>query len=209
MQIYHQNDWNASQQFQSDLMPDESVLWTGRPDPSIIFSKGDIFLIPFSLIWGGGVIFGEVNLLKLFFEGKAGPSPRLFLIFGIAFIAVGLYVMIGRFFYKKWKKQHTYYAVTEKRVLILTTGWYRQLKAASIDNLPSIEKSTGKNGTGNVIFGNSTFGDGIYLNSGMDFVSANRKNFPAAFFDIKDADAVYVLVSRLMAEAKAGISKNQ
>jgi len=39
------------------LLPDETVLWTGRPDPAKHLGAIDIFLVPFSLLWGGFTIF--------------------------------------------------------------------------------------------------------------------------------------------------------
>ncbi len=33
--------------------PDEQVLWTGRPDPAKRFTRSDLWLVPFSLMWTG------------------------------------------------------------------------------------------------------------------------------------------------------------
>ncbi len=38
-------------QFAPYLLPDEQLLWCGRPDPRKHFARGDVFLVPFSLLW--------------------------------------------------------------------------------------------------------------------------------------------------------------
>ena len=38
--------------FGSHLLKDEKLLWTGQPGDAL-FSPGDFFLVPFSLLWGG------------------------------------------------------------------------------------------------------------------------------------------------------------
>jgi len=43
--------------FSSELLPGETVQWTGRPNAAVIFHKEDWGLIPFSLLWGGFAIF--------------------------------------------------------------------------------------------------------------------------------------------------------
>lgn len=49
----------ASAAIQPELVTGESILWTGQPDTSIVFHKDDLYLIPFSLLWGGFAIFWE------------------------------------------------------------------------------------------------------------------------------------------------------
>jgi hypothetical protein len=43
--------------FPYELLPGETVQWTGRPNAAVIFHKEDWALIPFSLLWGGFAIF--------------------------------------------------------------------------------------------------------------------------------------------------------
>jgi len=39
------------QQFQSDLLAGEKILWAGQPNRSLLFSKEDFLLVPFGLFW--------------------------------------------------------------------------------------------------------------------------------------------------------------
>jgi hypothetical protein len=43
--------------FSPELLPGETVQWTGRPNAAVIFHKEDWAMIPFSLLWGGFAIF--------------------------------------------------------------------------------------------------------------------------------------------------------
>jgi len=103
---------------QEEFLRDERVLWQGQPDPSKHFAPSDVFAIPFSLLWGGFALFWEASALGLVrWDGDEGRAPLFFVLWGIPFVLIGLYLMVGRFFYKAWRKRRTLYAVTDRRVL--------------------------------------------------------------------------------------------
>lgn len=56
----------TAEAFQSELLANESLLWTGQPERRVIFHKEDILAIPFSLMWGGFAIFWEMAALGIF-----------------------------------------------------------------------------------------------------------------------------------------------
>lgn len=41
------------------LRPGEQLRWVGQPDPQVHFAPADLYLVPFSLLWCGFVIFWE------------------------------------------------------------------------------------------------------------------------------------------------------
>jgi hypothetical protein len=173
------------------LQPGEAVLWGGRPDPSRLFSGKDLFLIPFSLMWGGFAIVWEGSVLA--FGSGPNKAPIFFVLWGVPFVLVGQYLIWGRFFAKRWQRQRTTYAVTNQRVLILHG---RSLQSIFLSQLPPIIQSSRADGSGSLEFGNagSPFGYGVWANTGMDAFSMGRT--VPAFYDIPDVTRVYGLINQ-------------
>ena len=122
---------------QPELTSGESVLWAGQPNPRIIFHKDDLYLIPFSLLWGGFAIFWEAGVSGYWGSGPNSGKQWVFgMLWGIPFVLVGQYMIWGRFLYAAWKKKRTHYAVTERRVVVVQNGWKRQMASAFVDTLP-------------------------------------------------------------------------
>ena len=101
----------VSEPFDAHLGADEKVLWVGRPDPAKHFGKADWFAVPFSLLWGGFALFWEASVIA--------SGGGFFVLWGLPFVGIGLYMMFGRFFYKARQKRRTWYDVTNERVIKL------------------------------------------------------------------------------------------
>jgi len=188
-------DYNTYELFRDDLIKDEQILWHGQPETKVIFSRADVFLVPFSLLWVGFVIFWELDALG-FVWGSA--APLFFALFGVPLVVIGLYFMFGRFIFKMRKKRNTYYAVTNKRVLILTKKRSsKTFQAEYISSIPSVNKSIRSDGIGTITFGNPSFMGSMYGNTGMDFFASFFGKDVPTFHDIKDAEQVYRVVNDL------------
>jgi len=184
-------------ELQPELQPDEHVLWAGRPNPDRLFSGADIFLIPFSLLWGGFAIFWET--LAITAIARAGSPAAFFPVFGLPFVAIGLYLIFGRFVVKRYMKRRTVYAVTDRRIIAIVTGLRRTVRSLSIKRLPGLEVSTGSGRAGSVTFGQWHGLAGMYANTGMDWMVWTMGQRRMAFYDLDDARTVYELVDRLAA----------
>ena len=193
---------------QSELLGGERLLWTGQPDPRVIFERVDIFLVPFSLLWGGFALAWEAGVLGLgvFGEGHRSAVPWFFVLWGIPFVLVGLYFIAGRFFYKAWRKRRTYYALTNKRALVLLEGRGHTLRACFLSAVPTINKSVRPSGVGTITFGNTSWAS-MYDNTGMDFfgaMGALGADSTVRFNDVRDADRVYGLAMAARKELPGG-----
>ncbi len=187
--------------FQPDLLQDETIEWLGQPETSVNFNRSDIFLIPFSILWGGFALFALFTMVYSWFAGTretASTSGYMYGIFVIIFFSIiGVYLIIGRFIYKKWQKRRTYYALTNKRALVLSLSFGRKLQGIYLDRLPAINKSVRHSGIGTINFENPSWMMAIYGNSGLDFMSGFYSTDQPAFHDIRDADEVYDLANKL------------
>jgi hypothetical protein len=121
------------------LDPGEQIIWSDRPQQGLRLRKQDVFLIPFSLFWCGFAIFWEVGAMQ-------PGAPDFFPIFGIPFVIMGLYLVAGRFVHDAWRRRHVAYALTDRRLLILSGAKERSVALASLDDI-RLEEHGGTRGT--------------------------------------------------------------
>jgi hypothetical protein len=181
----------ARETVQQHLSQGERILWLGSPDPSKHFTPSDLFLVPFSILWGGFAIFWEASVV-------AGGAPVFFALWGIPFVLIGLYLVVGRFFYKAYRKRRTVYAVTNHRVIsIVQSRRGEAVEASYLRAIPSISTNEDSNGRGSVEFGSSS-SVGRLANTGFGFFgSGGSATSGVNFYDIKDPRGVADLVERL------------
>ncbi|MGD0198771.1 MAG: DUF1707 domain-containing protein [Solirubrobacteraceae bacterium] len=176
------------------LLAGEEVLWIGRPDPRRHLSAGDGLLVPFSVFWTAFALLWTVA------AGSSAGNVVAPVLWGSAFVLVGLYFVAGRFVYKTRRKRRTLYAVTNWRVIaLLHRRRGDSIDTAFIDALPAISKTLGRGGAGSIVFGERLHGAlALYANSGIElFGSSALSRLPLAFYDVERADAVFALISRL------------
>src|SRR5512145_1037279 len=115
--------WNEQKQLlQSQLTPDERLLWFGQPRKGIVFRASDIFVIPFSLMWGGTAIYIQVSVLT-------SDSPILFKLLGLPFFVVALYLLFGRFILDAKRRSDTSYGITNERIIIISDRFGRNIRS--------------------------------------------------------------------------------
>lgn len=163
----------------NELSPGEQVLWSGQPRQGVIVRGADAFLIPFSLLWGGFAIFWELSVIK-------SSGPDFFALFGIPFVLVGIYFIVGRFFVDAKIRAKTFYAVTDQRVLFVSGVFARRVKSLNLRTLSDLALSEGKSGVGTITFGAgsplASMYDGLYwpawyLGSRFDAIPNARSVF--------------------------------
>lgn len=161
------------------LRPGEQLRWVGQPDPQVRFAPMDLFLVPFSLMWGGFAIVWEWQVLT-------SSESLLFVLWGIPFVLVGLYFIVGRFIYKKHRKLKTVYGLTDSRAIVSTSE--RSFDDTPIKNVPVCVNRSRDNRHATIIFG-AGGRQAAYLNTGMDF-SAFGQAQGMGFFDVADPEAL-------------------
>ncbi len=125
------------------ITPEEHLLWQGRPEKSgNLVTKRDLFLIPFGFMWTGFTLFWEISALK-------SGAGLFFALWGLPFIGVGIYMLIGRFVHAAYLRDKTFYAVTNKKIIIKAGN---KVKILDGKTLPPMDIEIHKNGNGSIIF---------------------------------------------------------
>lgn len=176
--------------FQPFLFSDERILWSGQPKQGLAFSGRDTLLIPFSLMWGGFAIFWNLMVWLGPFGTSSGDSPDWFFkLWGLPFLFVGLYFIAGRFFHDAWLRKTLFYAVTDKRILVLRGS---KITSLDIHRLPRLELSEHRDETGTLAFEATNTVPFGGMNGFSWWVPALSSS--TQFFRIEGARKVYVLI---------------
>lgn len=177
---------SASAAFAPLLGPDEHLIWSGKPRGGIRFDLSDIFVIPFSLVWAGLAFTG-------FFSTWRTEAPLLSRLVSLLFAAVGIYMVAGRFVFAALMRQNTYYALTDQRVMILTTLFSRRLQSVDMASLGPVTIDVGGSGVGTIAFGGDVDTTPISSFFARGF-GTNNRNAPPSFEALDDAQSVYALI---------------
>jgi hypothetical protein len=175
----------------SQLSPEERLLWDGRPRQGIFFRPADAFMIPFSLLWGGFALFWEYSVVSM------DKAPLFFMLWGIPFVAVGLYFIFGRFFVDARQRANTSYGVTNQRVIIVSGILTKKVKSLNVRSLSDLSLDEKSNGSGTISFGAS--GYPAFWPSGMAWPGIPS---PAPAFELREnARTVFEIIRKAQASA--------
>ena len=129
-----------------ELRRSEKLLWSGRPRQGVFLTERDAGMIPFSLMWGGFSFFWE-------FKSVSSGAPLFFDLWGVPFVLVGVYMIVGRFFYEAVARSRTYYGLTNERVIIISGLSSRTVQSLQVQTLTDVILSEEASGIGTVTFG--------------------------------------------------------
>ena len=138
---YENNEFDFARHL---IVPGENILWKGKPEKGGIFTKQDVFMIPFSILWCG------FAFIWFFAALEAG----IFALFGVPFILIGLYLVAGRFFVTAYLRKNTFYIITNKKI-IRKKG--KRVDMIEIASLPPMYTELHKDGCGTITFGEPTY----------------------------------------------------
>lgn len=142
--------YDAQLILQRELDPGERLLWAGSPKQGIVFRASDLFMIPFSLLWGGFAIFWEVMVLQI--PKSSGADSIIFPIFGIPFVLFGLYLIFGRFIYDSKLREKTFYGLTDQRAVIISGMFRKGVKSLNLKTMTDVSLTESAGGYGTIIF---------------------------------------------------------
>ena len=180
---------DTASRFAPCLDSDEKILWSGSPPRGLVFRLQDFSLIPFSIVWFGGVLF--IALETIFSaSNNDGGNSSVFTPVLLLFLAVGFYMAIGRFFVDMVARRRTGYAVTTRRALIL--GGLRSTKIKSMPLAPDLKVTVSGTDRGSLKFGPDARHTGRF---GPNF--AGSHTHPFMFERIASVQNVYRIVREI------------
>jgi hypothetical protein len=181
---------DSTRVLERELSAGEKLLWSGQPLDGIRLRKQDAMLIPFSLLWGGFAIFWEAGVIH-------SNAPFFFRLWGIPFVLVGLYLIVGRFFVDAKMRSKTVYGVTNERVLIVSGFFSRNFRSLNLKTLYEINLSEKLDGTGTITFGPNY---SMFQNPGAGWPGTGKYSSPS--FDlIERARDVYEIIRHAQSAA--------
>jgi hypothetical protein len=139
-------DVEAALEIAKHLERGEPLLWSGGTQRLITFGAGELFLVPFTFAWCAGAIAWERSML----ESDLGWYPSLI---GIPFVAVGLYLFIGRFIHVAKVRAGTAYGLTNRRAIIIQGAFRRCVASVPLRDMPRVDLTEHRDGTGTITLG--------------------------------------------------------
>ena len=173
-----------------ELGPNERLLWSGQPKQGLTFRPSDWFQIPFSLLWCGFAIYWESSVIST-------VGLDFFALWGIPFVLMGLYLVVGRFFADAQQRARTTYALTDERVIIVSGLSARNVRSLDLKTLAEMELTTQGGSRGTIAFGQSYPMARWY--SGVPWPGMDRYLAPA-FEMIENAKEVHDLIRKARQE---------
>jgi hypothetical protein len=182
----------AAEKIEPELMSGETIYWAGKPNPGVIFHSGDWMMIPFSLLWEGFAIFWESMALGIWaIESKRNEPSGFIILWGVPFVLIGQFMIWGRCLVDGWLKRRAYYALTNRRAVIVQEGWKRKTSSAYLESVHSLDREGELTGT-------LWFGPKHPVLAGRGQTTRCWNQFSLGdvpvFADIEDLDSVYRLV---------------
>ena len=175
-------DFILENELKQDIGKNEKLLWAGKPKEGIVFRTTDLFLIPFSMLWFGFIIFWEYNVLKM--------GVSIFALFGIPFFVIGLYMFAGRFVIDSLKRKNTLYGITDNRVIIKSGVISKDMKSLNIKTISDLTFKEKKDGSGTITFGPTDFRYALFNGMG----SWPGVKLPPSIEMIEDVRNVYNII---------------
>jgi hypothetical protein len=186
-----------------ELQPGERLLWHGSPDAGRLLQAQDLYLIPFSLMWGGFAIFWEVMAIT------STRDLAFFPLFGVPFVAIGLYMICGRFAHRRWLRAHTAYGLTERRAFAITPALLGgpRVRSVWLASYPATERHTRRGGRGTIVIGDLPIGPRWMLSDASWPGMGRYMGGAIVFTDIEESDRVYALLAAAI--GGPGASRNR
>jgi hypothetical protein len=174
--------------FAPELEPGEMILWRGRPDPRRLFSRSDRYLVPLTIVLAA-ICFPNLSINSIGLGAAALPILVLYLIA----ILAAIYLLVGRFVYKRETRACTHYAVSDRRILTANTLWGRRFRSQALAGVaaPRLES---RGPTGSIYFTGGRDVSAWGESTGVPSLSMWRSSRVPAFHDAANATEAFAII---------------
>lgn len=171
------------------LLPGEEILWEDTPHLNGKFNSGSVGVSVFGIIWLSFSLFWTIMAFTMT-RGETGFFGILFPLFGLPFVAIGLFLVFFAPAKQRAKNQSTYYYVTNKRLIVnidtqksptFNSMFYRDIKGVQIIQ--------NRDNTGNIVFTPTLGITAAYSNTSVSIPSADN-----CFYRVENANDVHKLI---------------
>ncbi len=134
---------SAEATISSQLQDGEQLLWSGRPRQGLLLQNTDIIVIPTTLLFSGFIFYWE-------YEVVTTHQFWVLQLWGIPFVLLALFLVIGRFFIDAAVRGKTYYGLTDRRIVSVVGD---KTTSYALGDISGMGASAARNGVGNIVFG--------------------------------------------------------
>lgn len=176
---------------QNHLLPGEKILWDGHPRLNGRISAGSVGLSIFGIIWLGFSLFWTIMAFTMTrASGTPGLFSYLFPLFGLPFVAIGVFMVFLAPAKQRAKNQATYYYVTNKRIIInIDTQKSPAFNSMLYKDIQGVQIIQNRDNTGNIVFTPMLAGSTSY-NSATSAIPSPEN----CFYRIENSDDVHKLI---------------
>lgn len=124
-------------------------------------------MIPFSIMWCAFAVFWESSVVT----GRGSVFAELW---GVPFMVIGVYLVVGRFAYKRYRKGRTAYGITSQRAVIADR---RSFSDMPLQHQPVTVRRTRDGRHASIVFGSTAdLGPQLRFPQLGDLVLRQRRN---------------------------------
>ena len=173
-----------------ELEPGEMIRWIGQPIPRF-FSPISIGTALFGIPWLAFAIFWTCGAAGFKVPDFSRGGFALFPLFGVPFILIGIGLVLSPVWaYRRSLK--TVYVITGFRAITFDVGWTTTIRSYRPAQLQNVFRKEKKDGSGDVVLGQS-----VWTDSDRD-----RRSMDVGFMNIREAKRVERLIQELVATVK-------
>jgi hypothetical protein len=123
------------------LADGETIVWQGQPEPGIAWRDAISATSAFGVVFTGFALFWMAMAATIIGGGSGPGFPfSMFPLFGLPFLAVGLYFLVGHVIVDAYVRSTTWYTLTDRTAFVASNAFgQRKLSSYPIREMPFLE----------------------------------------------------------------------